>query len=339
MLRLNNFWYLASPAPSSVSTPIRSVVEGEPIVLFRDRDGRPCALIDRCAHRGMALSRGRMYDGCIQCPYHGWRFDGTGALRGIPALPDSAALPTVRPLRTYPVKESQRHFWIWMGPDEPDGPPFRFPYYDDASWHTTFLHTRIAAPLEACLENFLDVPHKLMLHSGWFQRKSLQQVRARIHRFADRAEVELLEQPLEGAVASFLFGGKVPLRHVRRFILPSTTEIEYAFGGRSAVNVTSVFTQCDEHEVALTTAVSWRMRLPGWLIAPLLRRYYRTALREDAVMLEIQRDQLTRFGSALVMTPADLLSRHMRSLRRRAPGDRDARRMAPVIEEDVILRT
>ena len=60
MLRLKNYWYIAAPASKLRRRPIRREVEGETLVLYRDETGQCHALRDRCAHRGMALSRGRV---------------------------------------------------------------------------------------------------------------------------------------------------------------------------------------------------------------------------------------------------------------------------------------
>src|SRR5664280_491490 len=61
---------------------------GAEVVLFRGKEGELGALQDCCAHRRMRLSRGRVYEGCLVCPYHGWKYscDGTGQSPCDPAL-------------------------------------------------------------------------------------------------------------------------------------------------------------------------------------------------------------------------------------------------------------
>src|SRR5881396_70470 len=58
--------------------PIARVVNGVPLVLYRDSAGRAVALEDRCPHKNVALSIGRVQGDTLQCRYHGWRFDATG---------------------------------------------------------------------------------------------------------------------------------------------------------------------------------------------------------------------------------------------------------------------
>jgi phenylpropionate dioxygenase-like ring-hydroxylating dioxygenase large terminal subunit len=51
---------------------------GENLVAWRDRDGTPNVVHDRCPHRSIKLSVGRIFDGQLQCILHGLRFDGEG---------------------------------------------------------------------------------------------------------------------------------------------------------------------------------------------------------------------------------------------------------------------
>nr|WP_217910083.1 aromatic ring-hydroxylating dioxygenase subunit alpha [Pseudenhygromyxa sp. WMMC2535] len=68
--------------------PLAVVLAGERLALFRDGAGTPRAVFDRCPHRGVELSQGRVAaDGCLECPYHGWRFDGGGRCVDVPFNP------------------------------------------------------------------------------------------------------------------------------------------------------------------------------------------------------------------------------------------------------------
>ena len=49
---------------------------GQPVVLFRQADGTPVAVEDRCIHRRAPLSIGNVVGDDIQCAYHGLVFDG-----------------------------------------------------------------------------------------------------------------------------------------------------------------------------------------------------------------------------------------------------------------------
>ena len=57
----------------------------EPVIMVRGADGGVAVLVNRCMHRGTMLcpaDRGRART--FSCPYHGWTYDISGALLGVP---------------------------------------------------------------------------------------------------------------------------------------------------------------------------------------------------------------------------------------------------------------
>ena len=78
------WWPVASSAELG-QDPFAVSLGDTRIALFRDADGVAKALLDRCPHRRMPLSLGRIVDGgLLQCGYHGWSFDGGGSCALIP---------------------------------------------------------------------------------------------------------------------------------------------------------------------------------------------------------------------------------------------------------------
>jgi toluene monooxygenase system ferredoxin subunit len=63
---------------------------GERPILLVNVDGVVCAYEDRCRHKGVRLSEGRLEGHVLTCAAHGWQYDArTG--RGI--NPENVALP------------------------------------------------------------------------------------------------------------------------------------------------------------------------------------------------------------------------------------------------------
>ena len=77
------YWHPVLTAKALKTKPVRVVLEGVPLVLFRTSEGVAC-LKDICPHRFAPLSMGRIVENSIECPYHGWRFDGGGRCTKIP---------------------------------------------------------------------------------------------------------------------------------------------------------------------------------------------------------------------------------------------------------------
>ena len=90
---LRNYWYVAATEPRSAASRSRRIILGEPIVFFRTEAGAPVAMEDRCAHRHLPLSMGKLVGDELQCHYHGLRFDRTGACVRMPGQDRSRRPP------------------------------------------------------------------------------------------------------------------------------------------------------------------------------------------------------------------------------------------------------
>src|SRR5437879_12537912 len=76
---LRNYWYpilQSSELGSDKPVGVRALNEG--LVVWRDSEGLPGVLTDRCAHRAAKLSVGRVLDGNLQCAFHGLLYDRFG---------------------------------------------------------------------------------------------------------------------------------------------------------------------------------------------------------------------------------------------------------------------
>src|SRR5712691_262548 len=104
---LRNYWYVAASDHEVGRQPFRRLILGEPIAFFRLEDGAPVAFEDRCAHRHLPLSMGKLIGDTLQCRYHGLRYDKTGVCVRVPG---QDMIPPSARVRTYPVV--QRYRWV-----------------------------------------------------------------------------------------------------------------------------------------------------------------------------------------------------------------------------------
>ena len=103
-LGLRNYWYpILQTEELPPERPIQRTALGEDIAVWRDAAGRPQVVRDRCPHRGVRLSRGRVLEGHLQCAFHGLRFDGTGRCTLIPWEPDTGRLRDEVRVDSYPA--------------------------------------------------------------------------------------------------------------------------------------------------------------------------------------------------------------------------------------------
>lgn len=138
----------------------------EPLVFFRDAQGRPQALHDRCPHRFAPLSMGRLCDdgAAVQCPYHGLRFNGSGACVHSPH--GDGRIPAAAKVRGYPLVERHSALWVWMGDAALADPALipDFGFNDPAHWAVGTGSMLVDAPYELEIDNILDLSHIEFMH-------------------------------------------------------------------------------------------------------------------------------------------------------------------------------
>ncbi len=141
--------------------PIRLL--GEDLVLYRDDRGG-YGLIDRsCPHRGTDLAYGRLENGGLRCPFHGWLFDSTGKCLETPAEPEGSNLCANIRQKAYPVVERSGILFAYMGPGDPPA----FPHFDNfiaPPSHTFAFKGLIECNWLQSLEVGIDPAHTSFLH-------------------------------------------------------------------------------------------------------------------------------------------------------------------------------
>ena len=81
------------------------------LVAFRGKSGRLCVLDAYCPHLGAHLGVGGTVEGdTIQCPFHGWRFDGNGVCVDVPY---AKCIPANSGLTRWPVVERNGLVMVW----------------------------------------------------------------------------------------------------------------------------------------------------------------------------------------------------------------------------------
>ena len=163
--KLSDCWHpVAYSEEIGGESPFPAKLLGESIVVWREENGQPHAMRDLCIHRGTALSLGHLVDDCIVCPYHGWRYDSTGACVLIPQTANEN-VPSKARVDNYHCQE--RYGLIWVAMADPVYPLPSVPELENNEWQV--IHT---GPYEwDCdasrqVENFTDFGHFPWVHPG-----------------------------------------------------------------------------------------------------------------------------------------------------------------------------
>ena len=291
-------WYAVARSERVRDRPLAASLFGIPVVVFRTASGEVAALADRCPHRNVPLSLGRVRGEHIQCAYHGWEFDCAGQCRAIPGLVGEVRAHERR-AASFACREAQGFVWVWGEAEaRPSREPFRFPYAGERGWTTAREELEVRASLHATAENALDVPHTAFLHGGLFrsQARARREIDVIVRRFEDRVEAEYVgESRPPGIVATLLAprGGEVI--HFDRFLLPAVAQVEYRLGD-SGLCISAALTPMEDYRTKLCIAFSYRLPVPGWTVRPILRAFAMRIFRQDAAMLARQTETIDRFG-------------------------------------------
>lgn len=163
---LNDWHPVASLEQLATTSVLRVRLLGEDLVVWRDPQTDHIQVWqDLCIHRGAKLSRGKIINGCLQCPYHGWTYNSDGACVRIPAHPEQTP-PTKARVKTYWAKVRYGLVWACLGTPANNIPPF--PEWDTAGFVGAvcgpFPHIKANGP--RLIENYLDAAHFPFVHEG-----------------------------------------------------------------------------------------------------------------------------------------------------------------------------
>jgi len=322
--RLTRFWYVACQSAELGEKPLARTVLGVPLVLFRGQTDKAIALLDRCPHRNVPLSLGRVVaGGRLECAYHGWQFEDGGRCTHIPGLLASESKERRAPAAA--VRELDGFIWVCPQLDtEPEGDPFVLPAAGP-DYARVVREVETESTLHATIENALDVPHTAFLHRGLFRGGKQNEISATVRRSADRVEVQYDGEPRPTGVAGrVLSPGGGTVEHWDRFILPSIAQVEYRLGQDVHFLVTSLCTPEGDFRTRMWAVVQFKTRFPARAVARLLEPFAMRIFAQDARILRAQADNIRRFGGEQYQsTEIDFLGPHIwRLLKQAESGER-----------------
>jgi phenylpropionate dioxygenase-like ring-hydroxylating dioxygenase large terminal subunit len=224
-------WYPILESDRLRRRPVGATRLGRRLVVWRDGTGGAVALPAACPHRGAALDRGRVVDGELACPWHGFRFAADGRCTRMPCAGLEARVPRALDLQPLAVREGHGLVWLWWGAPRTEYPPL--PYFGEldpdlrgtaqASYVLPYHYTRM-------IETNLDIHHTPFVHGSLFP------VGARVEPFEAHVDGDRIETRgelrREGAATG------MPFRDV--LLLPCLNLIELTEKLRLVVSSTPV---------------------------------------------------------------------------------------------------
>lgn len=171
-------WYVAMHSKDLTKKPNAFELFGRALVAWRDQKGQPVIMEPYCSHKGANLALGKLIDGCLQCPFHHWRYDSSGQCVSIPEIDH---IPPMARQNTYSTVERYGYIWVWYGSKTPlfSVPKICGVEEDRHDYMPAYLVTKTNTTARQIIENALDFYHLKTVHKL---------------RFSDPVQVTLLDK-------------------------------------------------------------------------------------------------------------------------------------------------
>lgn len=139
------------------------------LVIWRGEDGAARVLDAYCRHFGAHMGYGgRVVGNDLECQFHAWTYDGSGAVTGIPyarTIPPQAKRADC--VASWPVVERNGFVWVWY---HPEGKPPKweidsYPEVGAPGWTPMRkFEWRVYNTIRNLFDNTLDTAHFLYVH-------------------------------------------------------------------------------------------------------------------------------------------------------------------------------
>jgi 5,5'-dehydrodivanillate O-demethylase len=184
---LRSYWQpVAAAGELTTEKPIKRVrILGENLVVYRDTAGKYGLVGERCPHRSASLAYGKVEADGIRCPYHGWKFAGSGACIEQPAEPKDSTYKDQIEHPGYPVEMLGGMLFAYFGAGE--APPI--PHWDVLAWTHGRRWVQIQSMLNCnwlqAMENSVDPSHLYWLHGQTGHLAKMMEGYEEEHEFID----------------------------------------------------------------------------------------------------------------------------------------------------------
>ena len=160
---ITNCWQVAAYSAEVARHLLKRTIIDKPIILYRLESGATVAMEDRCAHRFVPLSLGRLDGDVVQCGYHGMRYGPSGACLSVPG---QDMIPAKACVSVFPTLEKYKFVWIWMGDAAKADPSLvpDFHWMDDQHWAVAEGYHHVKANYRFLVDNLLDLSHETFVH-------------------------------------------------------------------------------------------------------------------------------------------------------------------------------
>ncbi|GLH30373.1 (Fe-S)-binding protein [Acetobacter pasteurianus] len=289
---LERCWYPVAWTKDLKNKPIGSTILGHDLVVFRDSNGTPHALQDRCPHKNVKLSLGVCNDEGIECPYHGWVFNGQGECIHIPSNIIKQKIGN-KLVPTYLCKERQGTVWVCLSD---------IPYCDDPpAWHfpnNPGFRTIIDMDCNyiRLMENLVDNPHAGFIHGGLLRGRPTTDVVSHISESNSGVLAVTVGEKAKNSLIYRLLGKEdKEIDHTEEFIYPNIIRTVFSHPGSTHASSQFHCVPVSHNKVRVFYRVSLKFPLSS-VVIPFFKRMVDKVLVQDKIMLEQEETQSQKYA-------------------------------------------
>ena len=162
-----NGWFKVVFSDELARGDVRRVHQfGKELVVYRGEDGVAHVLDAYCPHLGAHLGvGGKVVGNEIQCPFHGWRYDGSGRCTDVPY---ARKIPALARVGAWETREQNGYVMAWH---HAEGKPASFdipqiPEYSDPEYYKyKRVRWELDTHIQEMYENAVDIQHFAHVHA------------------------------------------------------------------------------------------------------------------------------------------------------------------------------
>ena len=329
-MKFEDFWYVVALSEQLKPDKVLSrQVLGEWLAIFRDKNGQPIALQDRCTHRNSRLSCGKVLQGHLQCPYHSWVYDENGQVIAIPSEGENFKPRASLKAKQYHTCEEDGFVYVCLAEEiNSQFPPFSMPYYQQKGWHHVRVIHRFNNNVTNCVENFLDIPHTASVHPGIFRKSYRQKIEMTVSRNKGNVIANYRNETSNfGWWTNFLNPNYNKIYHSDRFFMPNITSVEYKFAPHRHLFITSQSIPETQTSTLVYTDATFSYGIWSYLAIPFVWYTAKKIIGQDVKVLQIQQQVISKYGEKFAHTPADTIHVFVESIRNAIASGKDPRQL------------
>jgi phenylpropionate dioxygenase-like ring-hydroxylating dioxygenase large terminal subunit len=297
-------WFPIALSNRVHSEPRREKFFDIPIVLGRTHDGVAFAMEDRCPHRSVPLSAGKLGPAGLECAYHGWTFAADGRCLRMPGAPQCQPLADVR-VPALNVREHDGLVWVSQSADAALPDRVIAMHLEDRRflWQSVWR-----GPIVDVLENFLDPLHTHHIHPGLVRKAhSRAPVTATLRVAGDGFHVDYAGNEVQSGWLFKMFESRRVLERAHLSSLSvAQLEYRYASGWTACITIHCAPQTLATTHVIATLHVQGRFA-PAWLVRLLVWPFLKRVARQDKAMLELQQAARPDFPNRReIVSPLDI---------------------------------